>query len=366
MNIITIIGARPQFIKAAMVSRAIAAHNQRADRDEIKETIIHTGQHYDTNMSEIFFRELNIPAPEVNLNIGSGSHGDTTGRMLAAIEKELMHRRLDRVLVYGDTNSTLAGALAAAKLNIPVAHAEAGLRSFNRRMPEEINRVMTDHLSDMLFCPSPTAVENLAAEGITQSVHLVGDVMYEALMHAVNIADIKSHILTELELNAGEYVLSTIHRAENTDNPPKLKELMKALVQVSQKHPVIFPLHPRTRDRLDLLSHGFPALKYHGLRLLEPVGYLDMVQLEKNAKVILTDSGGIQKEAYWLQVPCVTLREETEWVETVDQGWNVLTGTDPDRILPAVLTPATPDGFVDIYQGNGSVERILQVLLKKI
>lgn len=353
-RILTIVGARPQFIKAAAVSRQL---RQVAD-----ELIVHTGQHYDDNMSRIFFDELGIPMPDYNLGIGSGSHGTQTGAMLAAIEDVLLKEMPDRVLVYGDTNSTLAGALAAAKLHIPVAHVEAGLRSFNRRMPEEINRVVTDHLADLLFCPSQPAVNNLAAEGITSGVYLVGDVMYEALMHAVTISKTESNILERLHLSAGEYILATIHRAENTDCPEKLERLINALGEISRRHPVIFPVHPRTRSQLQNLPAVRAAEKVDGLRLLDPVGYLDMVRLETGAKIIMTDSGGIQKEAYWLHVPCVTLREETEWVETVEQGWNVLAGTDRDRILAGVVARSQPDVFIDAYSGQGSVSRLVQAL----
>jgi UDP-N-acetylglucosamine 2-epimerase len=351
---LTIIGARPQFIKASAVSREL-----RKIGDEL---IVHTGQHYDDNMSRIFFDELEIPRPDYNLGIGSGGHGAQTGAMLAAIEDVLQKERSDRVLVYGDTNSTLAGALAAAKLHIPVAHVEAGLRSFNRHMPEEINRVITDHLSDILFCPSHTAVNNLAAEGITRGVHLVGDVMYEALMHAVTIANRQSNILERMNLYDSEYILATIHRAENTDQPDKLKNIIEALYEISHTNRVVFPVHPRTRNKLQELPDALELVDTGALNMIEPVGYLDMVRLESGAKIIMTDSGGIQKEAYWLNVPCVTLREETEWVETVEQGWNLLVGAERDRILAGVMCRTKPDGFIDAYTGKGSVSRLVQVV----
>ena len=354
MRIITIIGARPQFIKVAAVSRVL--------RRECREVLVHTGQHYDENMSQVFFDELEIPRPDYNLDVGSGGHGAQTGAMLAKIEEVLLAEKPDRMLVYGDTNSTLAGALAAAKLHIPVAHVEAGLRSFNRLMPEEINRLLTDHIADQLFCPSEIAVANLAAEGVVAGVHRVGDVMYEALMHAVSVAERRSGILPQLGLVSGEYALATIHRAENTDDPQRLGRLMAALQEISGRMPVVFPVHPRTRGKLQALALS-PAKAGGGdLRLLDPVGYLDMVRLEAGAAVVLTDSGGMQKEAYWLRVPCVTLREETEWVETVQQGWNVLAGSDPERIVHAVEHASRPAGNSDAYRGAGSVQRIVSIL----
>lgn len=347
-KIVTIVGARPQFIKAAAVSQML--------RKQFLEVLVHTGQHYDDNMSQVFFDELEIPPPTYNLGIGSGGHGAQTGAMLAAIEEVLVREKPDRVLVYGDTNSTLAGALAAAKLHIPVAHVEAGLRSFNRRMPEEINRVLTDHVADLLFCPSSTAVDNLAAEGVRAGVHLVGDVMYAALMHAAETARRKSNILERMQLASGGYALATIHRAENTDDPARLARLVDALGEIAHTRPVVFPVHPRTRSRLPALVPD------SGLRLVDPVGYLDMVRLETGAALILTDSGGIQKEAFWLRVPCVTLREETEWVETVQQGWNTLAGSSPEAILQAAAVNERPARWSDPYRGGGSVERLVRVL----
>jgi UDP-GlcNAc3NAcA epimerase len=351
-KIVTIVGARPQFIKVAAVSRVL--------RQSCREVLVHTGQHYDDNMSQVFFDELDIPRPDYHLEIGSGGHGAQTGAMLAAIEEVLLKEKPDRVMVYGDTNSTLAGALAAAKLHIPVAHVEAGLRSFNRRMPEEINRVLTDHVADLLFCPSQTSVANLAMEGITAGVHQVGDVMHEALMHAVAIAKRKSDVMDRLHLAAGGYALATIHRAENTDDPVRLTRCVAALREVSRHLPVVFPVHPRTLGKLRAMGDE-PDVS-GDLRLLEPFGYLDMVRLEAGAAVILTDSGGIQKEAYWLRVPCVTLREETEWVETVQQGWNVLAGADAGRIIRAAAGAVRPEPGDDAYQGAGSVGRIVKIL----
>ncbi len=319
MKFVSIVGARPQFIKAAVLSREL--------RKQHIEILVHTGQHYDANMSDVFFQEMEIPKPVYNLNIGSGNHGEQTGAMLEGIEKVLLQEKPDWCLVYGDTNSTLAGAIAASKLHIKIAHVEAGLRSFNRRMPEEINRVLTDHISDLLLCPTQTAVENLKLEGITKGVHLTGDVMYEALMWAIEKAKKSSKILQELNLIPKNYLLATVHRAENTDNPERLKNILDAFNQLNKI--IIWPVHPRTRKKLKEINW---KPKNH-LKLIEPVGYLDMVQLESNASLIITDSGGIQKEAYWLQVPCVTLREETEWVETVESGWNKLVGSGINEIV---------------------------------
>ncbi|MGA4577384.1 non-hydrolyzing UDP-N-acetylglucosamine 2-epimerase [Limisphaera sp. VF-2] len=347
MKIVSIVGARPQFIKAWPVSRAL----RQAGHTEI---LVHTGQHYDDAMSRVFFEELGLPEPDVNLGIGSGSHGEQTGRMLVALEPVLLQHRPDWVLVYGDTNSTLAGALAAAKLHLPLAHVEAGLRSFNKRMPEEINRVLTDHCSDLLFCPTQTAVENLAREGITRGVHLVGDVMHEALLEARQIAAQRSRILDQLGLEPRSYFLVTVHRAENTDEPTRLAGIWSALTELARERPVLFPVHPRTRKvltRLGLseeLAHlrepdcadgDLPVVRPvpgADLRLLPPLGYLDMLRLTESARVILTDSGGLQKEAWWLGVPCVTLRDETEWVETLAHGANVLAGTEPTHIERAI------------------------------
>lgn len=349
MKIVTIVGARPQFIKAAAVSRELRRHH--------REVLVHTGQHYDDNMSQVFFDELGIPAPDYQLGIGSGGHGAQTGAMLSAIEAVLLREKPDRVLVYGDTNSTLAGALAAAKLRIPVAHVEAGLRSFNRGMPEELNRVLTDHLADLLFCPSETAVANLAAEGIAAGVHWVGDVMREALASAWKRAERESKVLDRLGLVAGGYALATVHRAENADDLVRLTAIVEALQEISLRMPVIFPVHPRTRRRLPESPAGAG-----NLRLLEPQGYLDAMQLTAAAAVVLTDSGGLQKEAYWLRVPCVTLREETEWVETVQQGWNVLAGADREKIVRCASSVVRPEERNDVYRGAGSVDRLVQVL----
>lgn len=316
MKVVNIVGARPQFVKAAVVSRALC------QRPELESLLIHTGQHYDTGMSKVFFDELEIPEPDYDLGIGSGSHGQQTGRMLIAIDEVLSKIEPDAVLVYGDTNSTIAGALAAAKVHIPVLHVEAGLRSFNREMPEEINRVLTDHLSDSLFAPTDRAVTNLLREGISQDQIInVGDVMYDAALLYAERAEKQSQILETLHATPGSYVLVTVHRAQNTDCRERLRVICETLRTLSKRMPIIFPVHPRTRKALE---HTGLIGSLKNLQLIDPVGYLDMVMLEKNARLVLTDSGGVQKEAFFYRVPCVTLREETEWVELVELGWNCL------------------------------------------
>jgi UDP-GlcNAc3NAcA epimerase len=319
--------------------------------------LVHTGQHYDQGMSAIFFEELAIPEPDYNLAIGSGTHGHQTGAMLGTLEDVLIKEVPDFVVVYGDTNSTLAGALAAAKLHVPVAHIEAGLRSFDRSMPEEINRVLTDHVSDLLFCPTKTAVENLASEGITHGVHLVGDVMLDAMTYNRARADERSRILEDLDLERGGYLVITVHRPSNTDIRAQMEQIIEALNTADV--PVVFPIHPRTRKFLR--NYGLWESMSEKILVTEPLGYLDMIELMANADKILTDSGGIQKEAYMLGVPCITLRENTEWVETVAEGWNVLVGADADAIADAILhfSPESPrkglfgggDASVSIVKG---------------
>ena len=348
-RIISIVGARPQFVKAATVSQALAAAGHR-------ETLVHTGQHYDTNMSAVFFAELGLPEPSHHLGIGSGGHGAQTGAMLAAIEQVLMAEPPDWVLVYGDTNSTLAGALAAAKLHLPVAHVEAGLRSFNRRMPEEVNRVVVDHLAQLLLTPSQIAVDNLSAEGLSQGVHVVGDVMAGALALAGQRAQGRGALLARWGLTERRYLLATMHRAENTDDPTRLNRILDALEACNE--PVIFPLHPRTRKVLQ--ERRTPPSER--IRYIDPVGYFEMVCLEQGARMILTDSGGVQKEAYWLSVPCVTLRDETEWVETVQAGWNVLASADTDRIVQAVRTFSPPAAHPELYGDAHAAQRIAALL----
>lgn len=351
LTIVTVVGARPQFIKAAPISKALRSAGHR-------EVLVHTGQHYDYAMSEVFFDELQIPAPDINLNVGSGTHAKQTAAMLLGIEGVLTANKPDRVLVYGDTNSTLAGSLAASKLRIPVAHVEAGLRSFNRMMPEEINRVMTDHLSTLLFCPSGTAVKNLADEGIRAGVHLVGDIMQEVLLLTKDHARNRSRILDTLGLREKHYLLATVHRAENTDDARRIRQILTAFSEINET--VLFPAHPRTRKVME----GLGVLPGPNVRLIDPVGYLDMVLLEQSARLILTDSGGIQKEAYWLGVPCITLREETEWVETVETGWNVLAGVDPRRIVRFVREFNPPPHRPVLY-GTGSVAAYCVELLEQ-
>lgn len=354
LEILTVVGARPQFIKAAVVSEALASC------PHLQETIVHTGQHYDEAMSEKFFGELGIPKPAYNLGVGSGNHGVQTGRMLARLEEVMLKERPAWVLVYGDTNSTLAGALAAAKLHIPVAHVEAGLRSFNRRMPEEINRVMTDHLASALFAPTSTAVANLQNEGIRrEAVQEVGDVMFDTALHFGDKSEASSTIMRRLQLENDQYVLATIHRAENTDSIDRLSAIFHGLIEVSQDLPVVIPLHPRTLKLLQTSArHISVDLNQHEKRIkvIDPVGYLDMVQLEKNAALIATDSGGVQKEAYFYRKPCVTLRAETEWLELVESGANTLCCPSSAQAVSNSIRQSLQVGFhaVDRLYGNGT------------
>ncbi len=357
MKIATLVGARPQFVKAATVARAVAS------RRDISHVLIHTGQHYDANMSDVFFSELEIPKPHHNLNIGSGKHGQQTGRMLNEVEEVLLQEKPDWVLVYGDTNSTIAGALAAVKLQIPVAHVEAGLRSFNRRMPEEINRVLTDHASDVLFAPTDSAVANLAKEGLLGSkVVRTGDVMYDAALYYSSVAEKRSKVLHKLGVTSRNYTLATLHRAENTDRLSCLKNLLLSLDRVAQTMPVILPVHPRTRSVLSREANLAALTKR--LCVINPVGYLDMSMLERHARLVMTDSGGVQKEAFFARVPCVTLREETEWVELVEGGYNRIAGTDPDRIASAVeaALTSTPDWDARLYGDGKAAYAIIEHL----
>jgi UDP-GlcNAc3NAcA epimerase len=352
MKIVTIVGARPQFVKAGSVSEVLRNNGHT-------EILVHTGQHYDANMSDIFFEELNIPKPDINLGIGSGSHGAQTGTMLQGIENVLVAENPDWLLVYGDTNSTLAGALAAAKLHVRIAHVEAGLRSFNRRMPEEINRVVTDHVSSLLFCPSQTAVNHLAAEGIVNGVYNVGDVMYDAVLKFSKRAQSQSKILSTLDLSSQKYLLATVHRAENTDDPIRLQNILSAFAEIQET--IVWPVHPRTRKVLERLELN---VSFRNLRLVDPVGYLDMLQLQQNARIILTDSGGIQKEAYWLGVPCVTLRDETEWVETVEAGWNKVTGADVKLIIKASNEFLSPPPLpLPPFYGDGHASQLINTIM---
>ncbi len=365
MKIVTIVGARPQFIKAAAVRRAILEIDYLKKR--IQDILVHTGQHYDYMMDKVFFEELKLPKPDYHLGVGSGSHAKQTGKMLERIEMVLQKERPETVIVYGDTNSTLAGALAAAKVKIPIAHVEAGLRSYNSSMPEEINRLLTDHLSTLLFCPTDQAVRNLMKEGMkdggTRMVKNVGDVMYDSILYYSKIAEEKSILLEEVGLRSPEYYLATLHRAENTDDPKKLKSVCRALDEIGKRTPVVLPLHPRTK-RIIKGCHLFSQFK--NIKFMEPVSYLDMLTLERNAKAILTDSGGVQKEAYWFRVPCFTLREETEWMETVKSGWNVLVGTSVGRIVREVSQKERrrkyPKGNKIFGDGKAS-QKIVQILL---
>ncbi len=356
MKVLSVVGARPQFIKAAALSRVLRA------KENITEIIVHTGQHFDANMSKVFFMELDIPEPDFNLEVAGLSHGAMTGRMLEGTEQVLLDEKPDMVMVYGDTNSTLAGALAAVKLHIPVAHVEAGLRSFNRRMPEEINRILADHASDILFAPTKAAVENLRTEGIPgDRIHLVGDVMYDATLYYAAKAEQRSYILSALGLAPRKYILATVHRAENTDDPERLKVILQTLTKVHRKVPVVFPVHPRTRK----LAKAFDLEDYlEKVLAIDPVGYLDMVMLEKHARLIVTDSGGVQKEAFFHQVPCVTLRAETEWVELVETGWNeVVPPTSVEDMQQRILARIGQRGRDTNLYGNGrSAERIVKHL----
>lgn len=346
-KIFTIVGARPQFIKAAVLSRLLKSsdYNQK-----FQEFIVHTGQHYDANMSEIFFSEMGIPAPHVNLGVGGKNHGAMTGEMLIKLEELLLSEKPDIVLVYGDTDSTLAGALAASKLHIPVAHVEAGLRSFNMDMPEEQNRICTDHLATWLFCPTQTAMDNLARENLAAKSRLVGDIMYDAhLYYRQEAVKLPRQI-------KNDYILATIHRAENTDNPEILQGIFNALESCRQQF--VLPLHPRTRIKCQQYRIDFPK----NIQIINPVGYLEMLSLQLHSQAIITDSGGVQKEAYFCQKPCLTIREQTEWVETVASGWNTLVGTNPEKIIAACRNISTPASYQQLY-GNGKCgQQILELL----
>jgi UDP-GlcNAc3NAcA epimerase len=375
MKIVTVVGARPQFIKAGAISRAIQEFNQKKSR--IREIWVHTGQHYDALMDKVFFEELELPKPDHHLGVGSGSHAKQTGLMLERVERVLKKEKPEMVIVYGDTNSTLAGALAAAKLNIPVGHVEAGLRSYNQAMPEEINRLLTDHLSTFLFCPTDQAVQNLLKEGMkdgrTRIVKNVGDVMYDSILYYSKMTEKKSSIIKDLdlclstpnsELRTQTYYLATLHRAENTDDPKKLKSILEALNKIGRNTPTVLPLHPRTKKRME--SYHFLS-KFKNIKFIEPVSYLDMLKLEKNAKAILTDSGGVQKEAYWFGVPCLTLREETEWVETIKSGWNVLVGTSEERIVKEVSHTEGRRRYLKgskIFGDGKASQKIVQILIR--
>lgn len=354
-TILTVIGARPQFIKAAVLSRLI----RQEYSDRLKEILLHTGQHYNKNMSDVFFKEMEIPEPDYNLNIGSGSHGKMTGRMLEAIEELLIEKKPDYLLVYGDTNSTLAGALAASKLHIPVIHVEAGLRSNNMKMPEEQNRILTDHISSLLLCPTEQAVKNLEKEGIDDGVHNIGDIMLDAsLYYRKKLETTQSYLPEEFNF-LDDFFLITLHRAENTDEEKRLASIVSSLNSLNKKTGIL-PLHPRTKKMLERRS-----LKFNdNIKVIDPIGYLDMIRLESKCSFIITDSGGVQKEAYFFKKPCITMRDQTEWVETVEAGCNILVGADYNKIIDAV------NGFVEIEKeypplyGDGNTgEKILSLLV---
>ncbi len=356
MKILTIVGARPQFIKASALSRAVKKF------DNVEEVIVHTGQHFDKNMSAVFFEEMEIPTPKYQLDIHSLSHGAMTGRMMEEIEKVIVLEKPDYLLVYGDTNSTLAGALAAKKLHVKVAHVEAGLRSFNMAMPEEINRILTDRISDFLFCPTDTAIQNLANEGyknIDCKIVKTGDVMYDAALFYAQKAAATSSILVDNELEKNNYVLATIHRQENTDDAHNLSQIMQALNEINSSVKVVVPIHPRTRK---ILAQSNIEVQF---RMIEPVGYIDMVQLTVNAKLIMTDSGGLQKEAFFFQKNCVTMREQTEWVELVSNGFNVTTGANYETIMKGYnrMLNQQNDFDINLYGKGKASEEIIEALL---
>lgn len=381
LKILTIVGARPQIIKASAVSRAIAEDFQNT----IEEVIVHTGQHYDTNMSALFFDELQIPQPAFNLQIGSGTHAAQTAKMLIGIEELLLSEKVDALLVYGDTNSTIAGALAASKLMIPVIHIEAGLRSFNKTMPEEINRIACDHVSTFLFCPTDAAITNLKREGFAfpfengnpsisnPVVEKCGDIMYDNSSYFSSVSDQKSSLLAELGCESEPFFLVSMHRDSNTDDPLRLNAILTALTQIVEEHGVklIFPIHPRTKKMIDLSISELNQANFLGnenILLIDPVGFLDVISLEKNARLILTDSGGLQKEAYFFQKPCVILREETEWIEIVETGNAILAGSETSRIVDATrdLLQKDTSNFPEIFGNGKAAHAILTTVLEKL
>lgn len=351
MRVISLVGARPQFVKVAVICRAVAKY------DNMDHLIIHTGQHYDVRMSDVFFEQLEITPPKYNLEVGSGSHGEQTGEMIKRLEPVLITERPDWLLLYGDTNSTLAGAVVGAKINLRMAHVEAGLRSFNRRMPEEANRVVADHLAERLFCPTATAIDNLEREGLKERAVFTGDVMYDAVLHAQGAAERYSAPEHRSRRSRG-FALATVHRAENTDEPVRLREIVSALNRISREIcTVVLPLHPRTRKCIDALG-----VATGDIEVIEPASYMDMLLLESRARFILTDSGGVQKEAYFARVPCITLRDETEWVETLANGCNTLTGANADRIVAAALETVNAGPWTAVYGDGAAGRRIIESL----
>ena len=351
-KIITVVGARPQFIKAAPISRHI--------RKDFIEILVHTGQHYDRNMSEVFFNQLDIPEPDINLNVGSGSHGFQTANMILKLEDVFINEKPEMVIIYGDTNSTLATSIAASKLHIPVSHIEAGLRNFDLKIPEEVNRVVADKLSQLLFAPTVTAVDNLKLEGITENVFLTGDVMVDALNYGLKIAKEKSNIMNELSISSKEFCLATIHRAENTNNVNNLKQILAALGEFQVK--VILPIHPRTKKVIEENQIGV----HKNVKLIPSLGYLDFITLESNAKIILTDSGGVQKEAYCLKTPCITIFPSTSWPETVEDGWNKLADADKDSILNIFNSGYGNLSHHEHYGDGHAAEKIIKIIKRTI
>jgi UDP-GlcNAc3NAcA epimerase len=349
VRVLTAIGARPQFIKAAPLSAALQAAG-------VSEVIVHSGQHYDHGMSQIFFDELGLPAPQLNLAVGSGPHGRQTGQMLERFEAAILHYAPDLVLVHGDTNSTLAAALAAAKLGVRLAHNEAGLRSFDRAMPEEHNRVLTDHCADLLFCPNEPAREQLAREGVTQGAYVVGDLTYDAALQFAQRAQTQSRILERLGMARGEYLLATLHRPDNVERPERLAALLRAFGRAGET--VVLPCHPRLLAKLREPDVRVPA----NVRAIDPVGYLDMIVLERSARCVLTDSGGVQKEAYFYGVPCITLRRETEWTQTVETGWNCLVDADEGRIAQALQRTSLPARRPELFGDGHAAQKIVEIL----
>jgi UDP-GlcNAc3NAcA epimerase len=357
MKILSIVGARPQFVKLAVICRAIeAAHDH-----SVQHRIVHTGQHYDFSMNDVFFQELGIAAPDHCLGVGSGSHGDQTGEMLKRLEPVLMDEKPNWVVLFGDTNSTLAGAIVASKLGLSLAHVEAGLRSYNRCMPEEINRIVADHLSEVLLCPTSAAMDNAAKEGLADRAVLTGDVMFDATRIFRKDAEQRGGSLAD-HWRPGQFALATVHRAENTDDPLRLKEILQGLDQIAEHVcPVVMPLHPRTRKCMEALGYSVSALQ-----LIPPCSYLDMILLESRARFVLTDSGGVQKEAYFVRVPCITLREETEWVETLENRCNVLVGADKTAMLTAVENHETAGPWTAAYGDGKAGDRIVESLLARV
>lgn len=354
-KILTIAGTRPQLVKIAAVSRVL--------RESFHEVLVNTGQHYDYNMAGVFFDELMIPKPDYDLGIGSDTHGRQTGRMMIEVEEVVEKENPDAILIYGDTNSTLAGAMVASKLHIPIIHIEAGLRSFNKEMPEEINRIMTDHVSSLLFTPTDVANDNLSQEGIVDGVHKVGDVMYDAVLYNMILAE-KKYTLTDFDLTKGEYVLGTIHRADNTDNKERLEAILQAFASITKT--VYLPLHPRTNAKIK--SFGLESIleSAENIRIVEPISYLEMLLLEKNAQAIVTDSGGVQKEAYFAKVPCITLRDQTEWVETIETGWNQLVNPLKENLADKLANLDKGQAIDDLYGDGKAANKIVSILKKEL